>query len=410
MNPSLRTFFGLLFLSYCLVPDLCAQSSTLEAEAIRGDGIYSLLRRYDLATAACNIEEFCRLNTLQLTDQLQVGRAYQLPIKVYTYNGESIRSTINDNDWDQAVSIQSYNEAMLSAKRRESDYREDKILWVPHHLVNCPAPKEEEVVEETPPVLDRELTPVGEQNTITGPRTFEIFGPELARVPLIDNKLAGKVYYLVAGHGGPDPGAIGRRSGNRLCEDEYAYDVALRLCRQIIAHGGVAYMVTRDPNDGIRDGQYLPCDTDEVYWGGLAMQRSQRLRLFQRSDIINGLYRENLSSGRRDQTVIAIHVDSRNSNQRIDLFFYYHQDDPSGLELAQKMQTVMGRQYDRFQPGRDYQGTVSARDLHMLRETQPRSVYIELANIKNPADQRRIVVERNRQLLAEWLCLGLLSE
>ena len=409
MNPSFRTHL-LLFVLSCLVPSLGAQPKALETEALRGDGIYSLLRRYELDKAACNIDEFCRLNAMQKTDQLQVGRNYQLPIKVYTYNGESIRSTIDDNDWDQAVSIQQYNESMLEAERRESDYRDDRILWVPHHLLNCPDPAEEGTTTTVPAVLDREITPVGEQNTTTGPRTFDIFGPELAQVPLIDNRLAGKVYYLVAGHGGPDPGAIGRRGGNRLCEDEYAYDVALRLCRQIIAHGGVAYMVTRDPNDGIRDGEYLPCDTDEVYWGGPEMQRAQRARLFQRSDIINGLTRDNIAAGRTDQTVIAIHVDSRNRNQRIDLFFYYHQDDPAGLELARKMQTVMNQQYARYQPGRDYQGTVTSRDLHMLRETQARSVYIELANIKNPADQQRIVVERNRQLLAEWLCQGLLSE
>ena len=49
-------------------------------------------------------------------------------------------------------------------------------------------------------------------------------------------------------------------------------------------------MITRDPNDGIRTGKYLKCDVDEVVWGNEKILRSQKPRLFQRSDIINNLY------------------------------------------------------------------------------------------------------------------------
>ncbi|MEM8583016.1 MAG: N-acetylmuramoyl-L-alanine amidase [Bacteroidota bacterium] len=397
-----------------------AQSDTLEAIAERGDGIYGLLRRYSLADDRCNIDEFCKLNNMAREDQLIVGQSYRLPIQVYTYNGESIRSTIDDNDWDQAVAIQAYNETMLEAGRRSQDYRDDRVLWIAHHLRHCRSIEEatSESADATTAtntavsqsdVLDREITPVGDQATTSGNRVFDIFGPEYARVPLVDSKLTGRIFYIVSGHGGPDPGSIGTRAGHRLCEDEYAYDVALRLCREIIKHGGVAYMVTRDDNDGIRSEEYLDCDKDEKYWGGVAMSQSQRTRLFQRSDIINGLFRSNKQLGVEDQTLIAIHVDSRNSARRIDAFFYYHRDDPTGLSLATNMQAVLDRQYRRVQPGREYSGTVSARDLHMLRETEVPGVYIELANIRNPVDQQRIVLERNRQLLAEWLLLGLLE-
>jgi N-acetylmuramoyl-L-alanine amidase len=43
----------------------------------------------------------------------------------------------------------------------------------------------------------------------------------------------------------------------------------------------------------------------------------------------------------------------------------------------------------------------------MLRECKPVSVFVELANIKNYADQQRLIIEKNRQLLAEWLFEGL---
>ncbi|MEL7377586.1 MAG: N-acetylmuramoyl-L-alanine amidase, partial [Bacteroidota bacterium] len=365
LRPYFFILLGVWWLS--LLPNICqAQTDTLEAAAERGDGIYGLLRRYALADDRCNIEAFCQLNRMGREDQLIVGQSYLLPVQVYEYNGESIRSTINDNDWDQAVAIQAYNEAMLEAGQRSQDYRDDRVLWVAHHLLHCrptetaAADNTNEVVATTAEpdaendVLDREITPVGDQATTSGNRVFDIFGAEYARVPLIDRRLAGRIFYIVSGHGGPDPGSIGTRAGHRLCEDEYAYDVALRLCREIIKHGGIAYMVTRDDNDGIRSEEYLDCDKDETYWGGVEMNRAQRARLFQRSDIINGLYRSNKRLGVNDQTLIAIHVDSRNSARRIDAFFYYHRDDPTGLSLASNMQRVLDRQYKRYQPGREY--------------------------------------------------------
>ncbi|NJO86757.1 MAG: hypothetical protein HC821_01425 [Lewinella sp.] len=182
---------------------------------------------------------------------------------------------------------------------------------------------------------------LGEQATSSSYRSFDIFGPELAKTPLIDNRLAGQIFYLSAGHGGLDPGAMAQRSGRNLCEDEYAYDVTLRLCRNIIAHGGVAYMINRDPNDGIRNTEYLNCDTDETLWGGVRMVANQKGRLTQRTDIINALYQENLAKGNQRQTLICIHVDSRNSSKRLDLFFYYYAGNVLAKARANRMQQVM---------------------------------------------------------------------
>lgn len=394
---------------------LRAQAATpvhYEVEAQKGDGIISVLRQFGLEKHDCNYTEFYRLNRLKANSGLVIGKRYQLPMKVYVYNGTSIRSTIGDNDWEQAVAIQQYNENMVTAGRREADFREDKALWVPHHLLTCPNDlnhfgRDQLTTTEAAATLG-EAIELNEQPTTSGPRTFDIFGPDMAKTPQLDTKLAGQVFYICAGHGGPDPGAVGRSGRRNLCEDEYAYDVALRFCRNIIQHGGVAYMIQRDPNDGIRKGQYLPCDSDEVLWGGIPMVASQKARLQQRSDIVNALYQENLAKGILKQTAICFHVDSRGSRKRIDLFFYYHDTDVLGKARANKMQEVIRNKYAQYQKGRNYSGTVTARDLHMLREVLPTTVYIELGNIRNAVDQQRILVERNRQLLADWLYEGLL--
>ena len=63
---------------------------------------------------------------------------------------------------------------------------------------------------------------------------IKIFGPKYSEVTVKSNVLQGAIYYLESGHGGPDPGAIGILNGHKLCEDEYAYDVTLRLARDLI--------------------------------------------------------------------------------------------------------------------------------------------------------------------------------
>ncbi len=46
----------------------------------------------------------------------------------------------------------------------------------------------------------------------------------------------------------------------------------------------------------------------------------------------------------------------------------------------------------------------------MLRETHPVAVFIELGNIRNSNDQKRFLIESNRQAVANWLVDGLIKE
>jgi N-acetylmuramoyl-L-alanine amidase len=377
-----------------------------QTSALPGDGVYSLLRRYQLDKHSCNFDQFYSLNKLKKNSPLVVGRQYFLPILVYTFNGKTIRSSIGIDDWDVALRIQKYNELMFEQKVREGDFRKDRILWVPFHELNCP---KQDLGIPTPVAIG--YNPEEEKSASgAGSRIFPVFGKDYAYTPLISNKLKGKVYYIDPGHGGPDPGAMGKREGRTLCEDEYAYDVALRLCRKLIEHGATAYMIVRDPNDGIRSGKYLDCDYDEVLWGDIKMSRHHKTRLTQRSDVVNELFEKHRLQGVTNQYLIIVHVDSRSHGERTDVFFYHHPDSDESRQLALQLQNTMRAKYQRYQQNRPYHGTVTGRDLHMLRETTPLSVYIELANIRNSIDQQRLVLERNRQYLAEWLFEGLLNE
>lgn len=410
-----------MFLHKLLILFLSLVAVNLRAEQLQivagpGDGIYSILRRYQLLDYPCNLEEFYRLNKLRPNAKLIKGRTYELPVETISFNGTSIRTSTGNDNYARALGIQYYNEALLEAKVRQNDFRADKILYVPFHFDNCfeanlkAAPAEltndgEMSINQDEVQLDS-LGVAPAQVTTSDYRTFNIFGAKYAYVPKIDNKLAGRVFYIVSGHGGPDPGTIGKRAGHHLHEDEYAYDVALRLTRNILAHGGTPYMIVRD-NDGIRDERYLKGGKTETVWGGGKIPLNQKARLQQRTNIINQLYAENLAKGISDQTMISIHVDSRARNKTIDLFFYHYDNDLIGAKQAERMQTVVRSKYAQLRKGRGYNGTVRPRDLHVLRETLPSGVFIELGNITNDSDQVRIVEPRNRQLLADWLCEGL---
>ena len=236
---------------------------------------------------------------------------------------------------------------------------------------------------------------------------YSIFGKDYAKTPIFNESLKNHVYYIVSGHGGPDPGAMFQKNSQWLCEDEYAYDVSLRLARNLIGEGARVYMITRDENDGIRDLEYLEPDKDETVWGGANMPLNQKARLKQRTDIINSLYEQNKAMGYQTQRTIITHVDSRYQDKKVDVFFYYNQNSQQGKELANSVYATVKGKYDVHQKGRGYEGIVKPRGLWMLNETKSPALYIELGNISNAFDQKRLLIPNNRQAIANWIAEGI---
>lgn len=371
-----------------------------------GDGIFSLLRRYHLDANSCNRNHFLKLNQLKLDDQLQVGKEYTLPIHIYEYNGTSIRTTIGIDSWESAIRIKVYNEKILDDKLRKTQYSDSRILWVPHNEVGC----KDQLTTTVTVSNDKSSSKSREENATSAPRKgnfveMDLFGKTHKTVEVTDNSLKGKVYYIVSGHGGPDPGAM-CNCDNTLCEDEYAYDVCLRLVRELISHGATAHMVIQDKNDGIRDEEVLICDKDEVCFGA-SIPRKQVKRLHQRASAINNLYKKYKKQGVKDQVAIMVHVDSNTEDKRQDVFFYHHRTSKPSKKLANSLQTTFKKKYNYYQKDRGYKGFVRGRGLYMLNNTLPTAAYVELANIRNPNDQKRLLLNSNREALAKWLYEGI---
>ena len=331
----------LLVLITAFLPILTS-AQTKEVVAEKGDGIYSLLKRYGYSVTE-TMEDFIALNKEQLgkNNTLLAGVKYKLP------------------DGASAVSEPVAESAAKPAEATGKTVR------------------------------------------------YEIFGKEKADVPITSNTLNGAIYYLVAGHGGPDPGAVGKYNGHTVCEDEYAYDVTLRLARNLISDGATVYIITRDPNDGIREENYLKVDHDEYCYPKRTIPLNQTKRLRQRSDAVNELYKKNRGAFQR---MIAIHVDSRSKGENIDVFFYHDKRSDTGKKAATILKDTFQKKYQEHQPGRGYGGTVSDRNLYVVKNTWPVAVYIELGNMNHERDIKRLIIPSNRQAVANWLAEGLMQD
>lgn len=389
-------FFNCLYL-YSFEPYFYA------TKAEKGDGIYSLLRRYQLLDFDCNKEKFLELNKLEINDPLIVGQEYKLPIKIYEYNGTSIRTTVGINNWDHAVRIQKFNEKILRKRLRRTKYVDSNILWVPYHELAC--------VDEVSGKEKQNLAEKPEASVKKGTyKQVELLGEKYKMVEILSDDLKDQVFYLVAGHGGPDPGAqCSEECAHTISEDEYAYDIVLRLSRYLTSQGGIVHIIIQDKNDGIRDEKYLENDYDETCLGA-KIPRDQKKRLWQRANAINDLYKAYKKKGIKTQVALMIHVDSYlNADHSVDTYFYHHKTSKSSKKLAESLQKTFKEKYNHYQKNRGYKGTVKTRNLFMINHTLPTSAYVELGNIQNSFDQKRLLIESNREALAKWLYEGIVA-
>lgn len=258
--------------------------------------------------------------------------------------------------------------------------------------------------------IEPETAPVAKDQVPLKPQKSDVieklFGKDYERVPVTSKELDGAVFYLVSGHGGPDPGAIGNYAGHELHEDEYAYDVILRLGRQLMMRGAKVNFIIQDHVDGIRDDQFLQTSRRETCMGS-PIPLDQVKRLKQRCEKINALYKKDNKGYRR---AVFIHLDSRSERKRIDIFLYHAKGSKKGKMTAESIRTTLEDKYAQHQPNRGFEGTVSRRDLFVLTETNPPSIFFELGNIQNLQDQQRFIRTSNREAMAKWIAEGFVKD
>ena len=340
-----KVIFILSVLFLCL--NVQAQNYPV-VKAQKGDGIYSLLRKNGLEPTKY-IKTFISINKSKLgkNNSLYVGRSYYLPVACSKTTGSKT------------------------------------------------------VVRNT--AVKKTVAKGNPSQTII----YTLFGTKYQTVTIKNHQLKGAVFYLVGGHGGPDPGAMGKLNGHVLCEDEYAYDVTLRLARCLMEHDAKVYMITQDLYDGIRDKPYLVQDKTETCYPHERIPLNHLARLKQRVDIVNKLYVDHKGCYQR---MLVVHVDSRSKGKNIDVFFYHDKKSKIGRKMAETMKDVFQKKYDYYQPNRGYSGSVSSRTLYVLKHSYPTAVYMEIANINHLRDLQRLIIVSNRQALADWMTDGIVKD
>lgn len=259
-----------------------------------------------------------------------------------------------------------------------------------------------------PTVKRRTAKPTGRRNVAKKAAVKKKSKKTVALARSSGGSLSGAVFYLASGHGGPDPGAIGRYGRKLLPEDEYAYDVTIRLAEILKQQGAKVFMLVKDPNDGIRDAPVLKLDHDEVAYPHKSIPLDQNARLRQTTTAVNRLYASHKAAYQR---FITIHVDSRTRGQMIDVFFYHHSNSKTGKRLAKHIHRQFSSNYRRHRPDRPYSGNVSTRNsLYVIRNSHAPTVFIELGNIQNKLDQRRFLLASNRLALANWMARGIADD
>lgn len=374
-----------IFFLLCSYTTLYAQESHKVVKAQQGDGIYSLLRKAGLNPSSY-YADFIALNKDRLNNgtELYKGKSYLLPLP---------DNTGSDND--ELVTASSNGEQVTESNN------EEQVVEVNEEEEETKSVQEENTAEVI------QTTETTEANETAGTK-YAIFGESRALVVPKSKRLNGTVYYLISGHGGPDPGAVEEYQGDLIGEDEYAYDVTLRLAKELLAHGAKVFVIVRDEDDGIRDERALVLDKDEVVYPSERIPQDQLARLKQRVDAVNKLY---LKHRGRYQRLIVTHVDSRSKGENIDVFFYHHENSKNGKHLAESIHQTFQKKYKKHQPYRDYSGTFKDRtNLYMVKNTLPAMAYIEVGNIRNTKDQRRILDPNNRQAMANWIAQGILLD
>ena len=160
--------------------------------------------------------------------------------------------------------------------------------------------------------------------------------------------------------------------------------------------------------DGIRDDKYLSNSKRETCMGA-PIPLNQVARLRQRCAKINEFYKKDRKNYKYCRAIF-LHVDSRSKGQQTDVFFYNAPKSTKGRRLANNLHRTFDRKYDKHQPNRGFRGTVSERNLYVLRNTTPVAVFLELGNIRNKRDQQRLVLKNNRQALANWIAEGIVKD
>ncbi len=193
----------------------------------------------------------------------------------------------------------------------------------------------------------------------TAEKLWRQFEDKVGRVGRLSNALDGWHIVLDPGHGGLDPGAVvqtvdGNGSTLYVAEDEYVFDIALRVYVLLRLHGAQVSMTLLSPNHLIRHNN-PPASTfvnekNEVY-NSLAHNRSNHVRDWPRGGNLStrvSIARQAFAKAARGRRIfLSFHADIDHNAPEAPLVLYYEsrdgrRRDNTSRQFAQSLLNSLG--------------------------------------------------------------------
>ncbi|MDY7035957.1 MAG: N-acetylmuramoyl-L-alanine amidase, partial [Thermodesulfobacteriota bacterium] len=248
-------------------------------------------------------------------------------------------------------------------------------------------------------------------------KLWRVFENKVSRLPRVSNALLGWHFVLDPGHGGLDPGAVVRAldgNGNPVyvVEDEYVYDVALRVYVLLRLHGADVTMTLLSPNHLIRHSDpprvTFVNEKNEVF-NSYELNKKNRWRcwpsggrkgnLYNRVKIARHAFRD---VPRNRRIFLSFHADIERTAPEAALVLYYKsrtREDLRSKKFAEHLLPALGA-------GAHIRG----RNLGVLRNNPAYvSVLIEIRNLAYIDHAWALRFEELRQRDAEKVVKGVLD-
>ena len=217
------------------------------------------------------------------------------------------------------------------------------------------------------------------------------------------------------GHGGRDPGAIvsnrdGRNRDVHVVEDEYVYDIAVRVLARLMLYGASVEMTVISPNHLGRDNtpasHTFVNEQNEVY-NDARKNRSTKTTARPGSDNIEQRARiANAFFGGRSKTLfLSLHADNSPGRPKGPLVIY-QQSGNKVDRASKKLAEVMRRALD----SPTVPAQIGGRNLAVLRGNRARAeVLVEIRNVSFVGDAWALRFHETREEDAERIVRGVLD-
>ncbi len=185
------------------------------------------------------------------------------------------------------------------------------------------------------------------------------FDQTLTAMPPLGNRFEGWHFVIDPGHGGIDPGAIVRTTDSAgqisyIVEDEYAYDMALRVYALLKLHGAAATLTIISPNHLLRGNspvnRTFVHDRNEVFndrkWNSrnhpATWPKGGQKYLNERVEITRRALED---VPKKKQVFLSFHADNDPPSGEVVTLLYYHSRgniDHTSRKLAENLLPYMG--------------------------------------------------------------------